>query len=94
MSGSKRIALGVAAWLVLVTALHSALNVNWAVFANDPVVRKAAVSARRRIEFFMCVSLSEASRSKARCNRRTAARRGEAVRTLLQTVHLTQAPDP
>ena len=35
MTGPKRIAFGVAAWLLVVTALHSVLNVNWAVLAND-----------------------------------------------------------
>ena len=31
----RRIAFDVAAWLLVVTALHSFLNVNWAVLAND-----------------------------------------------------------
>lgn len=35
MTAAKRIGLGVAAWVVVVTALHAALNVNWAVLAND-----------------------------------------------------------
>src|ERR1035438_4717414 len=35
MTGGKRVALGLAAWLFAVTALHSVLNVNWAVLAND-----------------------------------------------------------
>ena len=35
MTGPKRIAFGVGAWLLVVTALHSLLNVNWAVLAND-----------------------------------------------------------
>jgi NitT/TauT family transport system substrate-binding protein len=35
MTGPKRIALGVGAWLLVVSALHSVLNVNWAVLAND-----------------------------------------------------------
>ena len=35
MTGAKRIAFGVGAWLLAITALHAALNVNWAVLAND-----------------------------------------------------------
>ena len=42
MTSPKRIALVVAAWIVVVTALHAALNVNWAVLANDllPAARR------------------------------------------------------
>ena len=35
MTGVRRVALSLAAWLLVVTALHSVLNVNWAVLAND-----------------------------------------------------------
>ncbi|MEO6324689.1 MAG: ABC transporter substrate-binding protein [Thermoanaerobaculia bacterium] len=35
MSDRKRIGLGVAAWVLLVTGLHAWLNVNWGVLAND-----------------------------------------------------------
>ena len=35
MSDRKRIGVGLATWIVLVTSLHFWLNVNWAVLAND-----------------------------------------------------------
>jgi len=31
----KRIGFWVAAWLVMITALHLSLNVNWSVLLND-----------------------------------------------------------
>jgi hypothetical protein len=31
----KRILVAVAAWLVVITALHLSLNVNWSVLLND-----------------------------------------------------------
>lgn len=47
MSGARRIALGTGLWVVVVTALHFFLNVNWAVLANDflpPEKRKLNVA--------------------------------------------------
>jgi NitT/TauT family transport system substrate-binding protein len=35
MTAGKRIAFGLAAWILVVTVLHAFLNVNWAVLAND-----------------------------------------------------------
>ena len=35
MIGLRRIGFGIAAWLVIVTAAHFALNVNWPVLMND-----------------------------------------------------------
>lgn len=35
MIGLRRIGLGIASWLVIVTAAHFTLNVNWAVLMND-----------------------------------------------------------
>ncbi|HVT44676.1 MAG TPA: hypothetical protein VMT00_09820 [Thermoanaerobaculia bacterium] len=37
MSANRRILTGVAVWVVLVTALHFAWNVNWSVITNDLV---------------------------------------------------------
>jgi len=35
LSDSKKITLGVFAWMVLVTGLHLGLNMNWSVMLND-----------------------------------------------------------
>ena len=47
MSAARKVALGVAAWLLAVSVLHGVLNVNWAVLANDfvpPAKRKLNVA--------------------------------------------------
>lgn len=35
MSVTRKIAIGVAAWIVLITAAHLAMNVDWGVVLND-----------------------------------------------------------
>ena len=35
MIGLKKLALGIGAWIVLVTTAHFAMNVNWSVLLND-----------------------------------------------------------
>ncbi|HJQ38767.1 MAG TPA: hypothetical protein VKB93_16650 [Thermoanaerobaculia bacterium] len=35
MTPQRKIALGVAAWVVVITAAHMAMNVDWKVLLND-----------------------------------------------------------
>ncbi len=35
MNDVRKIATGIAAWLVLITSAHFAMNVNWSVLLND-----------------------------------------------------------
>jgi NitT/TauT family transport system substrate-binding protein len=35
MSAQRKIVLGVATWLVVITAAHMAMNVDWKVLLND-----------------------------------------------------------
>ena len=35
MSDAKKIGLGIAAWIVIISGAHFALNVNWQVLLND-----------------------------------------------------------
>ena len=41
MIGLRRIAFGIAAWVVIVTAAHFVLNVNWVVLMNDRLPESA-----------------------------------------------------
>jgi len=40
MSVTRRIVLGVFAWLVVITAVHFYLNFNWSVLLNDRLPEK------------------------------------------------------
>ena len=35
MTRGKKIAIGIAAWVIAITGLHMAWNVNWSVILND-----------------------------------------------------------